>query len=316
MKDIAVIIPIYNCEEYLEDCLNSVVNQTYSKDKIDVIMVNDGTKDNSAKICKKYAKKYNWTFIDRKENRGLSYTRNEGVKNSTTKYIMFLDSDDILSSNAIEVLLKSIKGNDSDMVISKLNSFNSKGEYGYYSDKYLKCEYVGNIFDNKKLINCISVCAKVYKRSLINKLHFLEGKYHEDNYFSLLAFLKSKKVSTVTQYTYYRRIREGENKSIMQNLNTRTFSDLLENFKEVLKNKSCKDEYYFIFNFMLRKSINYLVMNIKNEEKKECKEMYNLFFLELCSLKKIKGVNKAILKFKYEVYYLFAVVYKMIKSLV
>jgi len=83
--------------------------------------------------------------------------------------------------------------------------------------------------------------------------------------------------------------------------------DSLEKNKESLTDKLLEE---------IEKSINYLVMNIKNEEKKECKEMYNLFFLELCSLKKIKGVNKAILKFKYEVYYLFAVVYKMIKSLV
>lgn len=316
MKDISIIIPIYNCEEYLEECLNSVVCQTYPKEKIDVVMINDGTKDNSAKICEKYAKKYNFNFIDRKVNKGLSYTRNEGIKISSGKYIMFLDSDDVLASNAIQILLNNIRENDADMVISKLNAFNSKGEYGYYSDKYLKKEYVGSLLGNKKLINCISVCAKVYKRSLINKLYFLEGKYHEDNYFSLLAFLKSDKISVVSSYTYYRRIREGDNKSIMQNLNFKTFSDLLENFKYVLKDKICMNEYYFIFNFMLRKSINYLVMNIKKEEIKECKKMYDTFFENLCLIKNISGFNKIILKIKYQIYCLIARAYKKISLLV
>lgn len=312
MKDITVIIPIYNCEEYLEECLDSILNQTYPVDKIDVIMINDGTKDNSTKICNKYSKKYGWTFINRKENRGLSYTRNEGLKNSSTKYIMFLDSDDVLSNDAIEILLKSIRETDSDLVISKLNSFNSKGEYGYYSDKYLKNEYVGNIFDNKKLLNCISVCAKVYRKSLLNNLYFLEGKYHEDNYFSIIVFLRSKKISVVPKYTYYRRIREGNNKSIMQNLNSNTFNDLLENFKKVLKDKKCKDNYYFIFNFMLRKSINYLVMNIKESEIKKCKQEYNKFFENLCFWKNINGIKKIILKFKYELYYVTVRLYRIL----
>ena len=66
MKEVSVIVPIYNCEEYLVECLESIVNQTYSSSAIEVIMVNDGTKDKSAKICLDYAKKYNWKFIDRK----------------------------------------------------------------------------------------------------------------------------------------------------------------------------------------------------------------------------------------------------------
>lgn len=313
MDKISIIIPIYNCEEYLTECFDSVVNQTYKN--IEVVMVNDGTKDKSDLICKKYEKNYNWQFIDRKVNKGLAYTRNEGIKKSTGKYIMFLDSDDLLYEDAVECLYNCLKKNKSDLVISKINSFNSKGNYGYYSDRYLRNEIVGNINDNKKLINCISVCGKLYKKELLKDINFIEGTYHEDNYFTLKVLFNSKKISTLSIYTYYRRIREGDNKSIMQDLNYRTFSDLLKNFKTFLDENKYYKNSNFIYSFMMRKSINYIVMNIDNKDYRKCENEFNEFKEYLYKYKNMNMFEKVLFELKYFLYFLLAKSYKLLKSM-
>lgn len=314
MDKVSIIIPIYNCEEYLSECLDSVLNQTYKN--IEVLMINDGTKDKSNIICRKYAKKYNWIFIDRKQNKGLSYTRNEGLDNATGKYVMFLDSDDILYKDAIKTLYDEIKSQQSDIVISKINSFNSSGNYGYYSDKYLDKEETTNIFKNKKLINCISVCAKLYDKKIINGVRFISGIYHEDNYFTLKILTKAKKISILPKYTYYRRIREGENISIMQNLNRNTFNDLLLNFKQFAIEIPKNEKIDFIYNFMYRKSINYIIMNINNiDEYKESIDICKKFRKYTYEYRNLSFIKKELIEIKYTFYFLFARGYKILKKL-
>lgn len=307
MEKISVIVPIYNCEEYLYDCLESIVRQTYPLKQIEVLMINDGTKDKSDLICNKYAKKYNWKFIDRKENRGLAYTRNEGIKKSLGKYILFLDSDDVLYDDALYELYKNAKKYDSDVVVSKINSFNSKGQYGYYSDKYLKNEKSFSIDGNYSIINCISACGKLYKGSFLKKYHFLENTYHEDNYFTLKVFLGSKKISVLPKYTYYRRIREGDNKSIMQNLSEKTYLDLLKNFKSAYEEVDCDKKN--LNWFMARKTLNYIAMNIEKKQIRNCKNEFNKFVSEMNYRNKF---DKIIFMAKCELYYYFARLYKIL----
>ena len=98
----SVIVPVYNVEKYVAACLDSLVGQTIDFDKIEVVIVNDGTKDSSAEICKEYADKYDNVFLYNKENEGLSKTRNYGIDRAHGKYIFFLDSDDTLRSDTIE----------------------------------------------------------------------------------------------------------------------------------------------------------------------------------------------------------------------
>ena len=97
-----VIVPVYNVEEYLETCLMSLVNQTISKDQMEVLVINDGSKDNSYEICKEFAEKYSFIKAFSKENEGLSATRNYGIKRAQGKYLFFLDSDDYLTENTVE----------------------------------------------------------------------------------------------------------------------------------------------------------------------------------------------------------------------
>ena len=105
MKDkISIIVPVYNVEKYLSECLESLINQIYKN--IEIILINDGSTDSSLKICQKYKKKDNRIKLINKKNEGVSKARNIGVKEATGKYILFVDSDDYLSSNAVETLSK------------------------------------------------------------------------------------------------------------------------------------------------------------------------------------------------------------------
>ena len=112
---ISVIIPVYNVEKYLRDCLNSVINQTY-KD-LEIICINDGSKDNSLSILEEYAKKDKRIIIINKENAGVSAARNDGIEKSTGEYLFCLDSDDYIDKDFLEVFYNNAKQNNSDLVI-------------------------------------------------------------------------------------------------------------------------------------------------------------------------------------------------------
>ena len=114
MKDISIIVPIYNAERYINKCLNSIVKQT--KKELEIILINDGSTDNTEKIIKTYKDKRIKYF--KNDNHGIGYSRNFGIEKATSKYIMFLDSDDYLKINACEELFKKAEKDNLDIVIS------------------------------------------------------------------------------------------------------------------------------------------------------------------------------------------------------
>ena len=113
MDLISVIIPIYNVEQYLKECLESVINQTYRN--LEIILVDDGSKDKSGKICDEYKNKDERIKVVHKENGGLSDARNAGMKIATGKYIQFIDSDDFIDKDMIETLYNLIIENEADI---------------------------------------------------------------------------------------------------------------------------------------------------------------------------------------------------------
>ena len=124
---VSVIIPIYNVEEYLEECLQSVVDQTL--DNLQVIMVDDGSLDGSTDIAKKFASQYNHFEYVRQVNGGLGNARNTGVKYAKGKYIVFLDSDDIVPDDAYEKMYLAAEKNHSEMVVGSVARFDSKKDH-------------------------------------------------------------------------------------------------------------------------------------------------------------------------------------------
>ena len=310
-EKISLIIPMYNVEKYIEECLDSIINQDYGIQNIEVILIDDCSSDKSVEKVKKYVKKYNFLLIKNKVNLGLAISRNKGLDKVTGKYIAFLDSDDILYKSNLSELYNEIKKNDADLVIARLNSFNSKGEYGYYSDKYIKKIEVTNIFQNNNLINCVSVCSKLYKTKLLNNIRFIEKTSHEDNSFTLKVLFTAKRIVTYPKYLYYRRIREDENnKSIMQKLDYKTYNDLILNYKDVLNNIQDKNNITFLYKYMVKKLNNYIVKHVKKEDKAKAKKSIISFINDFNLSKK----QKAGFKFYNKIYYIFASLYGMVRK--
>lgn len=162
MDKISVIIPVYNVERYLRECLDSIINQTHRN--LEIICIDDGSPDNSINILKDYSKIDNRIFIKQQQNSGLSKARNEGIKISTGKYLIFVDSDDWLPLDAIELLYKKIKKENSDIVIGgrititnfKRENFIPTGEdINFTFEKYLEYSMKKENLDQLLGENCI-----------------------------------------------------------------------------------------------------------------------------------------------------------------
>lgn len=193
--DLEIIIPAYNVEEYIEQCIESVIYQKTDY-KFHVTCVDDGSSDNTGKLLDKY-KESNMDIIHQK-NSGVSAARNTALRKSKGKYIMFVDSDDYLPENAIQVLLKTAFSNDADIV-----------EGGYYA-----CEGKGNIsntysFQNGKIDSTSDLkgmpWGKVYKKYLFEDISFPEGYWYEDSVLRHLIYPVVDKVYGVADPVYYYR---------------------------------------------------------------------------------------------------------------
>ena len=187
MVKVSVVIPFYNVEDYFEECISSIVNQTL--DDMEIICINDGSADNSLKILEGYANSDNRIKIVSQENKGASASRNQGIKLSEGEYIYFMDSDDILELNALEELYKFSESNNLDILIFKMMSFNDEtGEkyaIKYYDMPFLK-PFNQKVFNYKDigvdaLRMAVSPPGKFFKRDLIKPIEFLEGYIFEDN---------------------------------------------------------------------------------------------------------------------------------------
>ena len=188
MPKVSVIVPVYNVEKYLDKCLNSLVNQTL-KD-LEIIVVNDGSPDNSQVIIDKYSKKYKNIKAYQKENGGLSDARNFGIKKAKGEYIAFLDSDDYVLENMYEVMYQKAKSGNFDMVVCNLNYV--------YEDKVVKAysNLKDNTTDIKRTMLNIYPAAwnKIFKKKLFeNGIEFKKGVWFEDVEFiyRLLPYIKS-----------------------------------------------------------------------------------------------------------------------------
>ena len=209
---ISVIIPVYNVEKYLGECLDSVINQTL-KD-IEIICVNDGSTDNSLFILKEYASKDNRIKIIDKENEGLGYTRKRGLKTAIGEYILFLDSDDKYdSNNALEYLYNNIKKNDADILIFCISNYDN-GNQKKWNLKIDEPENVGKILNFQEfsvyiLNGCYSACNKLYSKKFLDGYDdwfFPKKIYYEDMPFHVQIMTRAKNICFTDNVTYLYRV--------------------------------------------------------------------------------------------------------------
>ncbi len=225
---ISIVIPVYNAEKYLKQCLNSIKNQTYKN--FEVILVNDGSIDHSESICMDFVKVDTRFKYFTKVNGGASSARNLGLDNAQGKYITFIDADDWVDENHLEVLINNIKENNSDMAVSSIKKFDnvSRFKFRVYSnqEKYLlnynKLNREEFLVILPKLIHASNsykiAVSKLFKKELVMDIRFDESiVYGEDLDFFFKIYNNISSISYVDEVTYvYRRHNESTSSKFNQ----------------------------------------------------------------------------------------------------
>lgn len=314
MPKVSIIVPIYNVEMYIGKCLETLVNQKL-KD-IEIILVNDGSKDGSAEIAKKYLKKYPEKIVYlEKENGGLSDSRNYGLPYAKGEYIAFLDSDDYVEENMYEEMYELAKKEDSDMVQCNF--------YWEYPDKNKK--KIGELrqYSNKKemLVKTrVEAWNKLIKREILEQnpeIKFPKGLRYEDVEFTYKLVPYVEKVSILNKpFIHY--IQRGNSISNTQNERTKEIFDVLDNVIKYYKEKNLYEEYeeqleYVYVKTVFCRSLLRMVKiqdkNIKSQLLKRTWENVNIKFPEwkknpiLKNNKSLKDIYlKTINKTTYKIY--------------
>lgn len=215
MVKVSIVVPVYNTSDYLNECMDSLVNQTFTDTEI--ICIDDGSSDNSLEILKEYENKYSNIRVFSQENSGQSIARNKGIDYSKGKYVYFMDSDDYLELTALEEMYDIASKNDLDVLMFKLINFDD-GNDEKYTRRYYEMPFLRKW--NKKVFNledigekaldmAVSPPGKLFKKELISDIKFPENLIFEDNVFFAEVMIKAKRVSFYDKHLYNRRIRKN-----------------------------------------------------------------------------------------------------------
>lgn len=207
---ISVVIPVFNVEKYLKKNLDSIISQTYKN--LQIILVNDGSTDNSAVICAEYLKKDSRIELIEQENAGLSAARNAGIKRAKGEYLAFVDSDDSIDPDYIEYLHKLIVENDADMSICGIRESYENGKERVLNESYSNKNLSQADCLKRMLLeqgyNC-SAYAKLYKRDLWKDIEYPYAKHYEDLGTTYKYVLRSHKIAYGAEAKYEYFIRKG-----------------------------------------------------------------------------------------------------------
>lgn len=301
---VSIIVPIYNVEKYLNKCLESIISQKYKN--LEILLINDGSTDNSEKIIKKFLKKDNRIKYFCKENGGLSSARNFGLEHCSGDYICFVDGDDWINIDYVLKNIKTIDCYNCDMVISNISYIYNDGSTKRRVPKIKRKKIINRKQAIKKLLN-----GKSYKFHIVNKfckkeiydkknIKFPCGKIYEDMFTSYKLFVNSSKIALIPDNLYY--YLQNRPGSILNTVFKENRFDVLEAIDEIINNKVIKTntnkldkQNFYVLNIL--SLISYLVyvsdaktlkgylMRIKND-KNNC--LCNFFLLNF----KIKLLDK------------------------
>ena len=230
---LTVVIPVYNVEKYLKRCIDSILIQEWKN--YEILLVDDGSTDNSPQICEDYAKAYDIISVIHKENGGLSEARNTGISNAEGEYVYFLDSDDWIEPNTFSDLAEVIESDQYDII-----SFNQEFVKSEHDIIKSDSKRTKRLTGKEALIDMFSygfitgfATDKIYRKALFTKntIQFPVGKYYEDLGTNYKLFLAAKKVYATNQKYYHYLIDNPD--AITQSWNEKKLRDMFEFYKEV-----------------------------------------------------------------------------------
>lgn len=272
---ISVIIPVFNKEKYLDECLTSAINQTLND--IEIICVNDGSTDASQKILEQYSRKDSRIKILEQNNRGPGSARNEGLKIAEGEYIFFLDADDWIELDALEKLYDNAKENESELVL--FNAIEHLPE-GNFRKRIYYPENIEGTFDFHQktdivMNNFLIVCTKLHKTDFLRKnyISFSEVGLFEDVFFHIKSIIKAKRISYLNEIFYnYRRTETNTRQSkSVQNNKSHEFLQVLDEIRIFLNNEQ-------LYDLLEENYVNFKLTELKNlfENNEDKKEFFTL----------------------------------------
>lgn len=296
--EISVIVPVYNVEKYLSQCLDSILNQTFSN--IEIICVNDGSKDKSGKLLEKYARKDSRIKIVVKKNGGLSSARNAGMKVARGNFYAFIDSDDWIAPDMLEKLYNNITSLNTDIAICAVRQFDEWTQKTDDSNPYYTLEYFDESFDGRAFSYkdtkpfimdvCVTAWNKLYRRSFVDEHNavFPDGFIFEDGPFFFSLFFNTERVSIVRDFLYFYRInRSGSiiHKAGKKFLNLIDVTEMMynsikdlpdfEDIKYIFYKKKVEDIIFRFENIHFKYKSAY-AKKVKNESSLANKELFDL----------------------------------------
>ncbi len=242
---LSIIVPVYNVEEYIQKCINSILSQNYLD--FELILIDDGSTDNSGKICDEFAFESKKIKVIHQENGGLSNARNTGIKNANGDYIWFVDSDDWIVENAFSIIDQELRENNLEML-------------GFYETRFIEEQNKfqgpnnlknipltnGSLYLKKNERFVPAACFYIYSSDFINRNQFFfkEKLIHEDDYFNLICFSKVQRIKKIDKVLYNYRIRK--NSIISSKVTMQRLISYLEIVKLCKSLKKSNLDIYFI----------------------------------------------------------------------
>ncbi|NJX15159.1 glycosyltransferase [Tamlana crocina] len=241
---LSIVIPVYNVADYINKCVESCYNQNVPKDQYEIILVNDGSTDNSLELCEKLKEKYNDLKLISQENKGLSGARNTGLKHAVGNYVWFVDSDDWIKNNCLSDVFSHLKDDIDILWLGHdvwLNGVSTK----QYIPNGIDHPVSGEVFFSEHLNNLFYIWKFIYKRDFLNKnkLLFLEGYLYEDLEFTPRALLLAETCTTLPEVCYHYLVRGG---SIANNIKPRNIEhrfDILNRHANLLQQHNISNTY-------------------------------------------------------------------------
>ena len=320
-KKVSVIIPAYNVEKYIKKCLESLLEQTYKN--YEIIIVNDGSTDNTLNILKEYKKKYEFIELIDIKNHGQGYARNIALSKATGDYILFLDADDFIEKVTLQVAVERIEEDKSDLVLF---------DWKYYYEKTEEFKYVNTEeFFGKKILEGNEVLElftikhyftvnKLYSKKFLmeNNIKYGEGYIYEDNPFWVKVVVNAKRVSLVHSPLY--NVRINQDSTTKTKLDTdRHYKGFIKAVSEMIKITQTKPEYNYcnLYNYIIKKFNIYYKKRVPNCYKTKFLDDFVETMNDSIEPKDINASNTLIrLGFKYNIFQnkrktLFHFIYKM-----
>ncbi len=293
---LSIIVPVYNVEQYLMSCVESIFKQDYRD--YELILIDDGSLDHCPELCDQIAAEDSRVRVVHQQNAGIAGARNTGLAIASGEYVVFVDSDDILAEGALFTTINEIDRTNSDVVLGGVTRFDSQGNVRPYTRMTERKEMSGKealalLLEGKELN--ISVCSGVFRRSLFTETTFSEGYICEDWYITPELFLKASKVVFVPDHYYCYRVNDDSIMGQLYRKPNQQVIEVAEHVIDVIRKSGDKDLYYQTLWSNLRRVWNYIGRLFNGgyyeEEKEFVGHVRNLLKKYLKDLRKTRSMN-------------------------